>query len=294
MKINILIELTNDKCSMTIIDDNKKEIPVQLQSSRNEYPYSIIIDKNEIQIGNEQSELEINNYQFRNTEFMNNIINKITINKNQSDYYSVNYNSKEYQLTNDSLAILYFYQFKKWIEKKGIINQTIINIKSINSIKSIYPIIRLYYCFNTVGFVNISFQSSISHHLQFSEEMISDQIDDLIEILEYHENYLKFKYRIEQIQRIMKERNDTTHPTLLQLNPNDEYSENKMKEIQSQLTTKERSLYHLCQLDYYTIFISSRYFNSFDDYVNLELSSKRLLGNMTKFHYTVLETTRKP
>jgi hypothetical protein len=90
-----------------------------------------------------------------------------------------------------------------------------------------------------------------------------------------------------RMQQIMKETNDTSHLELLQMDPNESFTLTKMKEIKKQLTYKERSKYHLCRLDYYTIFISSRYFKSIEDFINLELSTKKFNGNMTKFFFTI-------
>lgn len=50
------------------------------------------------------------------------------------------------------------------------------------------------------------------------------------------------------------------------------------------------------QLDFYTIYIASQYFETIDDHINLIFSSKRFELNMTKFFYNPLplnETTRE-
>ena len=46
-------------------------------------------------------------------------------------------------------------------------------------------------------------------------------------------------------------------------------------------------------MDNYTIFIASRHFNSIDDYINLEMTTKRFRGNMTKFHYNPISLSSK-
>ena len=50
------------------------------------------------------------------------------------------------------------------------------------------------------------------------------------------------------------------------------------------LTTKGK-------LDLYCIFISSRYFEDINDYINLELSHPRFQGNLTKFFYNPISLT---
>lgn len=50
------------------------------------------------------------------------------------------------------------------------------------------------------------------------------------------------------------------------------------------------------QLHQYAIFIASRWFKTIDDFINLEISSPRFLGNLTKFFYNpipITPTTRK-
>ena len=46
------------------------------------------------------------------------------------------------------------------------------------------------------------------------------------------------------------------------------------------------------RMDHYTIFIASRYFESLDDFINLELGVKRFYGNMTKFFYNPISLSQ--
>lgn len=49
-------------------------------------------------------------------------------------------------------------------------------------------------------------------------------------------------------------------------------------------------------LDHYTLFLASKFFQSIDDHKNFVMSSRRLLGNMEKFHYNPIaldKTTRE-
>ena len=46
-------------------------------------------------------------------------------------------------------------------------------------------------------------------------------------------------------------------------------------------------------MDYYTIMITSKYFNSIEDFIHLEMATKRFRGNMEKFHYNPIALTSK-
>ena len=106
---------------------------------------------------------------------------------------------------------------------------------------------------------------------------------------------MKFKQQIEKSQNKMKELNynSQNHSNLLQINPNDNYTETKLNEIKSQFTTKERTRYKFEKLDdNYCIFIASRWFDSIDDFINLTFVSKRMRGTMEKFHYNPIPLTK--
>ena len=46
-------------------------------------------------------------------------------------------------------------------------------------------------------------------------------------------------------------------------------------------------------MDNYTIFLSSQYFNTIEDFINLELTTKRFQGNLSKFHYNPITLNDK-
>ena len=52
-----------------------------------------------------------------------------------------------------------------------------------------------------------------------------------------------------------------------------------------------KRIFNIGTLDNYTIFIASRHFETIEDFMNLELCTKRFNGNMTKFHYNPLPLT---
>ena len=65
------------------------------------------------------------------------------------------------------------------------------------------------------------------------------------------------------------------------------------KEITKKFTFEERKAMNLYSLDNYCIFIASRYFDSLDDHINLVKVSKRMRGNMEKFHYNPISVDSK-
>ena len=46
------------------------------------------------------------------------------------------------------------------------------------------------------------------------------------------------------------------------------------------------------QIDLYSVFLSSRFFETIEDYINLELSSPRFLGNLEKYFYNPITLTK--
>ena len=70
------------------------------------------------------------------------------------------------------------------------------------------------------------------------EELPEEEYQQVDEIIEGNRKYQKFKKQIERMQTIMKKTNDQSHQELLEINPNDEYSETKLEEIKKLPTFK--------------------------------------------------------
>ena len=47
------------------------------------------------------------------------------------------------------------------------------------------------------------------------------------------------------------------------------------------------------KLDNYCVFIASRYFNTIDDFINLDKAGRRFRGNLEKFHYNPISVDEK-
>ena len=101
--------------------------------------FTIYLTETTIQINNE--EIYPLNIEFNNNEIIvcQNEINENTITgfveelfKEPTQYnkYTINYQNKEYQVLPETLLALIIYEFKKKIDKEGIINKVEININS--------------------------------------------------------------------------------------------------------------------------------------------------------------------
>ena len=134
----------------------------------------------------------------------------------------------------------------------------------------------------------------MSGKLQQTTELPEERYQQVDEIIMKQNEYLKFKRQIERMQQIMRETNDTSHPNLLNLNINEEYTPTKLDEIKRQLTCSERTKYGLYSLDNnYCLFLASQYYETIDDFTNLEISTTRAMNNLSKFHYNPIALTQQ-
>ena len=98
--------------------------------------------------------------------------------------------------------------------------------------------------------------------------------------LEENENFIEL---IRVLNEIIKEK---------------DLSENAYEDIRYLLRPFEyiplsiKRIFNIGMMDLYTIFIASRHFNSINDFINLELCTRRFNGNMTKFHYNPISLSQ--
>ena len=64
-----------------------------------------------------------------------------------------------------------------------------------------------------------------------------------------------------------------------------------LRPFQETLSLQIKRLFNVSTLDNYIAFIASRHFETIDDFINLELSTKHFQGNMTKFFYNPIPLT---
>ena len=280
------IELTETTIQVSIIQKDNKEEFIQLADSNDNqtiYPLTIEFNNNEIIIC--QKEIHDNTI----TGFMEQLFKEPT----QYNKYTINYQNKEYQVLPETLLALIIYEFKKKIDKQGIINKVEININNEN--KEILHRIKS-------SLININIPNEFTpidnYMIRPREDFYVDEEYIVYEILENHHKYNKFVFEIERSKQIMKTTNKQLQQKEHLLNNitdyNSFYTEEKWKKFKYQFTCKEKTELKLHHLDNtYCIFLASKYFNSIDDYKNIEMTCKQNQGNSEKFFYNPISITKE-
>ena len=258
------------------IQQNEIEIKIQNQSisldekntqnkinkkDQQKYQFTIQFNKNEIEIGNTNG-----------------------IDLNTTTEIQIEYQQQEYQLSKEELIALYFLQFKRIIEKKWILTETKITIDQLSQI-DINSLIKGLYLSDCKNI-------SINNEFQQSQDLSDEAFEQIDDIMNKQDDYLLFKKRIERMKTLISKRKMKSLYHLLQIDINTDYSSTKLHEITTQLTCQQRTQLGLYQLDNnYCLYLSSRYFSSITDFINLEMSIKRMNGNLSKFFYNPIEIT---
>ena len=249
------ILILNDHIQILINQNSICLIP-----NKQTYSPTIEFDKNEINIGKENG------------------INIFTTEKQQ-----IEYQQKQYILQSYELISLYFIQFKRLIDNQWIPYEW----KITNNNQSIDKNILIKGLFLS-DCSSIEINGEKQENMKLNDELF-EQID---EIFYKQDDYLLFKKKIERMKSIISKERMKSLYHFLQLQPNDDYSSTKLNEIQSQLTCLQRSKLRLYQLDdNYCLYLSSMFFRTIDDFINLELSMKRMQGNLSKFFHNPIGIT---
>ena len=111
-------------------------------------------------------------------------------------------------------------------------------------------------------------------------------------ILDGEEEYQRFKREIERAKQI-----NPNAVRLLEITDyNAFYTKEKYQEWKMKFSCQEREELKLHHLDNnYALFLSSMYFETIEDFKNIEIATKRAQNNMNKFMYNPIpldETTR--
>ena len=257
---SLIIDINNEnKIKCSIIDNQNKEQSIQLKENQQEeyLPITIAFEMNEIIVNEENNENTI--YFF--SEWINN--------PQEMKEYKIKFQNDEYSMIAEVLFAMIVNKYKKIIEKKWIIDETICEILSKNG--DLYN--RITIALNSIGLKNIVI-NPIQHEYQ-------SQGEKLHIVLEKEKEYLKYKTLLLQ-KGNQSNMIDNTQPL----------NEEKFNEIvQQHLKTKERN--DICQLDNYCIFLASKWLDTIDDHINLVKTCKRVRCNMEKFHFNPLSLTRK-
>ena len=257
------ISQTNNYCTLLIqLNQNKIKYSIRTLDNKEwvkqEYsPISIAFDMNEIIIEKESE---------KSIYFMNDWIQQ----SEEFKEYQINYQNKEYKVIVEVLFALYANKYKRKIDKQFIIEETIVQFESHQENKLLLNRIKV--SLDAIGLKLKEFE--------FPNYDYQSQGKILHEILDKYSEYNKYKSLFEK-----------SNKTYL-FNITQPLNEELFNEIiQRKLTTKERI--NLTQLDNYCLFISSKYFKSINDHINLVQTCRRLKLNMEKFYFNPLSLTQQ-
>ena len=249
MKVTFKVTITEDyklKCSI-VVDSKKEETTIKIQD-KEEYSLQFTLDGNHI-------------------DFMNDLINK----PDEYKLYSIHCFKKEYSVVAEVLFSLILDKIVRKVKKEYIIEKTIIELPSTNKMFKE----RINVALDAIGMKGIEIGEEIT--FDYSEQAII--LNEILEKKEVIEKRRKIVEKANEYAKQMEieeiEMNETQLETI----------EKFEKEITKKFTFEQRKAMNLCSLDNYCIFIASRYLESLDDHINLTFVSKRMRGNMEKFHY---------
>ena len=110
-------------------------------------------------------------------------------------------------------------------------------------------------------------------------EEYDEQRLNYLSIQDMYEKYLRFK-------RILERNN-------LSIDPSIPFDYDLQHQFGIQFSMKQKEEMKYCQLDNYTIFIASQYFETINDFLNLIKAVKRFSSTTTKFYYNPISLTKK-
>ena len=280
--ITFKIELTETTIQGKIIKDTKEEY-IQLDFGIFEYPLTIEFNNNEIKVC--QDEINDNTI----TGFVSQLFNNPTEYKR----YEIEYQNKRYELLPETLLVLIINEFKKLVDKKGIVNRFL--FKSSNTNKDVLQ--RIKSSLINIGIPNNFTQ--IKHRHKERESFYVDEEYLIYEILQKEKEYHRFIKDIKRAKQIIKR---TTNQELQQkeyllneiTNYNEFYSEDNWRKFKYNFTCKEKRELQLHHLDNtYCIFLASKYFETIDDFINIEMTSSKFINNTEKFFYSPIPLTKQ-
>ena len=192
--------------------------------------------------------------------------------------FEITFQNKNYCIIAEVLFALIINEIKDKIERHYIITDTIIQLPEDNRIF----LTRIKIALQAINLKGIEIDETIS----FDYTKQGEILEELLE-----KNFITKKYykMIEKARMIASnEQQLKLHSISKSLLSKETFSKEIMK-----LTPKERTQLHLCQLDNYCLFISSRYLNTLQDHINLSFVCKRLRCNMEKFHYNPISVNEQ-
>ena len=214
----------------------------------------------------------LNSFQFEKNIF--NFVQDLINTPEEYKEYSIIYQQKEYNVISEVIISLIINEFKQKIEKEYIIEETIIEIQNQNETL----LKRIQISLQAIGI----YKQEIEILDDKLQKKYSEQGEFLNEIIEKKSIYDKYQRMIERAKQLTENKH---HLQLLESIQNKIVNEETFEKEIIQFTPQERTQMKLTSLDNYCIFISSRYFKNIEDHKNLTKVSRRMKGNMDKFHY---------
>ena len=261
----ITIDISTNSISIKKKISNETEI-IKLKVSNHSFQPTIEFDKNEINLG----------IFYEGENVISDFFHILLKDPSMFIRYRFDYQNVSYKLTAEQLLAIFFYQFKRTIHKTHKIIETQISIDT-DSIN-----LQLIKACHFIGLTSIKINGKSQRKCSFQQS----EIDVVKEIIEKQEKYEIFKQQIERIRLQQQETFESEEEKqLFTMDINEYYSETKMNELENTFSFQKRSQYQLFHLEKHCLQIASSYFESIDDFISLEMVSKRMTGNMESFNF---------
>ena len=273
------------KVKATKTPTNKRTFKFVIQNISNEYQFQCFLineeNKEETQIELNQNEKQQENQSLTFTLENNNIKFFEDLINNTEEYklYTIQLQKEEYQVVAEILLALILDDFIHKAKKDFIIEKTLVEFQNENKMLKE----RINVALDAAGLNGIEIGEEITYNYE-------EQGNILNKLLEKKEAIEKRKKLIKQVNEHATEMN------IKEIEMNESQmltSQDFNEELMNKYTFKQRIEMNLSKLDNYCIFIASRYFDSLDDHINLVKVSKRMRGNMEKFHYNPVSVNKK-
>ena len=265
-KIEFKIHISKEyklQCSIIDYNNNNHETIIELLKDQKEYNPCISFTQNTLAICKETDDNAIH------------FIKEWIETPNDYKEYKIHYQNKEYSVIYEMLFGLIIQEFVEKIVKQWIIDHVVVYIPSQD-----YQIaLRMKIALESIGLKYIEINP-----IPFEYEKYGEMMSEIIEKKKEQNQFIQF---IEKAKQYVPEEKKK----YLLIEKDELLTEETMNKKLRRFTMKERSKMKLYRLDNYCLFIASRYLNTLRDHINLTFVSKRLKGNMEKYHYNPISLT---
>ena len=185
--ITLKIDLTSTTITVSIINKQKQEEFIELIPGIKQYPLNIEFNNNEIIICQQEPT--------QNT--ITNFVQDFFTNPTEYKRYSFIYQNKQYDVLAETLLVLIINEFKKIVDKKGIVSRFL--FKCSNDDKEVLQRIKS-------SLVNIGIPNNftkVKYEHEDRKEFYIDEEFMIYEILEKQEEYHKFIFEMNRAKQII-------------------------------------------------------------------------------------------